>query len=77
MRFFAFFDLTAVTGRTSMSSTNRREQSVSDMVQLKLDVDHWNRVNPDKEPIIVQTDLTDDVEWRINAPTDDEDEEAV
>jgi hypothetical protein len=60
-----------------MSSTSRREQTVSDLVQLTLDVEHWNRVNAAKEPIVVQADLTDDVQWRINAPTDEEDAEAV
>lgn len=50
---------------------NRRDQVVGDMVQLSLDVDHWNSVNPKDEPILVQTDFTDDVEWRKNAPEED------
>jgi hypothetical protein len=59
-----------------MSVTNRREQSVSDLVQLSFDVEHWNRINPKDEPIIVQTDMTDDVAWRMNAPSDDEQQQA-
>jgi hypothetical protein len=55
-----------------MSVTNRREQTVSDLVQLSFDVEHWNRINPKDEPIIVQTDMTDDVAWRMNGPTEDE-----
>lgn len=55
-----------------MSVTNRREQVVSDLVQVSFDVEHWNRINPTDEPIIVQTDMTDDVAWRMNGPTEDE-----
>lgn len=60
--------------RTPMlkSVVNRREQVVGDMVQLSLDVDHWNSINSKDEPIVVQTDFTEDVEWRKNAPEDDQ-----
>lgn len=50
----------------------RREQMVGDAVQLTFDVMHWNRVNKQEEPIEMPMDFTEDVEWRINAPTDDE-----
>jgi len=53
------------------SVVNRREQVVGDLVQLSLDVDHWNGINPKEEPIVVATDLTDDVQWRKNAPDED------
>lgn len=56
------------------SLVNRREQMVGDGLQLTLDVDHWNRINPDEEPIQMLMDFTDDVEWRKNAP--DEEREA-
>ncbi|MGA2119910.1 MAG: hypothetical protein ABSH56_34860 [Bryobacteraceae bacterium] len=46
----------------------RREQMVGDGLQLSLDVDHWNGIHPDEEPIDVPLDLTDDVTWRKNAP---------
>ena len=52
----------------------RREQMVGDGLQLSLDLDHWNSIHPDEEPIAVELDLTDDVEWRKNAP--DEEKEA-
>nr|VFK01791.1 MAG: hypothetical protein BECKH772A_GA0070896_102412 [Candidatus Kentron sp. H]VFK02030.1 MAG: hypothetical protein BECKH772B_GA0070898_102572 [Candidatus Kentron sp. H]VFK05119.1 MAG: hypothetical protein BECKH772C_GA0070978_102382 [Candidatus Kentron sp. H] len=48
----------------------RREQMVGDAFQLTLDLTHWNSVNQDKEPIDMPMDFTDDVEWRLNAPTD-------
>lgn len=49
----------------------RREQMVGDAVQLTLDVDHWNRVHPAEEPIMMPLDFTDDVQWRLNAPDQD------
>ena len=57
------------------SLTTRREQMVGDGVQLTLDADHWNSIHPKEEPIVMQMDLTPDVEWRKNAP-DEEDEAA-
>ena len=45
----------------------RREQMVSDGVQLTLDQDHWNRVNSNEEPINLPMDLTPDIEWIKNA----------
>ncbi len=46
----------------------RREQMVGDGLQLTLDADHWNRINPEEKPIIMPMDFTDDVLWRQNAP---------
>jgi hypothetical protein len=54
------------------SLINRREQMVGDGLQLSFDVDHWNSVNPNEEPIVIPLDLTDDVEWRKNAPDEEE-----
>ena len=48
----------------------RREQMVGDAVQLSFDVEHWNRVNEGEEPIAMEMDFTEDVEWRKNAPED-------
>jgi hypothetical protein len=55
-----------------MSLQKRREQMVGDGVQLTLDADHWNRKHHADEPIAVPMDFTEDVEWRKNAPDDDE-----
>lgn len=49
----------------------RREQMVGDAVQLSLDVTHWNSVHESEEPIVMPLDFTDDVEWRLNAPSQD------
>ena len=43
----------------------RREQVVGDMVQLYLDLEHWNRVNDVEQRIDLHTDLTQDVKERI------------
>lgn len=56
------------------SLQTRREQMVGDAFQLSLDADHWNAIHDDEEPIQIELDFADDVEWRKNAP--DEDEEA-
>ena len=47
------------------SAFARREQVIGDMVQLTLDLAHWNRVNPKEQPIVAQTDLTPDVNERL------------
>ena len=54
------------------SFVQRREQMVGDAVQLTFDVMHWNRINESEEPIEMPMDFTDDVQWRINAPMDDD-----
>jgi hypothetical protein len=48
------------------SLVQRREQMVGDGLQLSLDEDHWNLINPSEEPINLPLDLTPDVEWRKN-----------
>lgn len=52
------------------SAINRREQMVGDAYQLTLDLDHWNRVNPKEDPIVLPLDLGPDVEWRKNGDDD-------
>jgi len=53
------------------SLIHRREQMVGDGVQLSLDADHWNSVNPDQPAIEIPMDFTLDVEWRKNGPEAD------
>ena len=54
------------------SFQQRREQMVGDAVQLTFDVMHWNRINEHEESIVMPMDFNDDVDWRINAPSEDE-----
>jgi hypothetical protein len=43
-------------------SFRRRRQRIADeMAQMKLDADHWNRLHPNEEPIVVDVDLTVEV----------------
>jgi len=58
-----------------MSAVNRREQMVSDGLNLQLDLDHWNSSNPEEQPIELPMDLTLDIEIRKAA--DDGEEEAA
>lgn len=46
----------------------RSDQVTNDLVQLSFDAEHWNRVNPQEEPLLVNTDLTLPVQIRKNAP---------
>lgn len=57
------------------SAVHRREQMISDGYNLTLDLEHWNSVNGDKEPIQLPMDLTMDIEIR-KASEDDEDDAA-
>lgn len=50
----------------------RREQMVGDGLQLFLDAEHWNGVHGSEEPIHIDLDLTDDINWRVNAPGEEE-----
>jgi len=48
-----------------------REQMVGEAVIGKNTADHWNGNNPTQEPLPFDTDLTDDVNWRLNAPVEE------
>ena len=49
-----------------------RDQMVGEAFRLAMTVEHWNRINPDEEPIQIPLDLGPDVEWMRNAPNEDE-----
>lgn len=66
----------AKRGPMLKSLVNRREQMVGDGLQLSLDIEHWNSVNPAEEPIDLPMDLTFDIELRKNAPDEDDKEAA-
>lgn len=62
----------APRGLMLKSLVTRREQMVGDGLQLSLDADHWNTIHPSEEPINLEMDFGPDIEWRKNAPDDDE-----
>ena len=51
---------------------HRREQMVGDGLQLSFDRLYWNKIHPEEEPIRLSMDLSDDIEERLNAPSDDD-----
>lgn len=76
LNLFVYVDIDEAT-RSQMlkSAVNRRDQMVNDGYKLTLDVEHWNRVNPDKEPIQLEMDIKLDIE--IKRALDEDDEEAA
>jgi hypothetical protein len=73
LSFFKWFDIDEATRPQMLkSAVKRREQMVDDGLQLCFDLDHWNRVNPEEEPIELPMDLGPDIEWRKNTPDDDD-----
>ncbi|WP_295134328.1 hypothetical protein [uncultured Reyranella sp.] len=72
---FVYVDIDEATRPQMLkSSVQRREQMVSDGVNLTDDTDHWNAMNPDKEPIQLPMDLTLDIQIRKAADEQDDDE---
>jgi hypothetical protein len=70
---FVYVDINEAKRSVMLKSVvNRREQMISDGLQLTFDMEHWNRINPTEEPIALPMDLTLDIEWRRNAPDDEE-----
>ena len=68
----------AERGPMLKSAVMRREQMIGDGLQLTLDLMHWNSANPDNEPIDLPMDLTFDIELRLHAPDEgDEDGKAA
>jgi hypothetical protein len=49
------------------SVMTRREQVISDLVQIVDDAEHWSVAHPSETPIQIPLDFLDDVEWRRNA----------
>lgn len=46
----------------------RRDQVVGDLVQVEINVRHWNRINPNETEVQVELDFGPDVEWKLNTP---------
>jgi len=65
LQMFVYVDIDEATRNQMLkSAVHRREQMVSDGLNLTNDLEHWNRVNPDKEPIQLPLDFTLDVAIR-------------
>ncbi len=69
---FVWVDIQDATRNQMLKScVNRREQMVSDGLQLSFDMDRWNSINPAEEPIALPMDLELDIEIRRAADEDD------
>jgi hypothetical protein len=55
-----------------LSFKQRKEQMIGDGLQLSFDIEHWNGAHTGEDPIKEDFDLNDEIEWRRNAPRDDE-----
>jgi hypothetical protein len=55
-----------------MAKVKYREQMIGEAVMGTNTFDHWSRSHPDQLPIPFETDLRDEVQWRLNAPDEDD-----
>ena len=77
LNLFVYVDIHDATRNQMLKScVNRREQMVSDGVQLTFDMEQWNNLNPAEEPIALPMDLALDIEIR-KAADDEEGSEAA
>ncbi|MFP2961857.1 hypothetical protein ACLEPN_29690 [Myxococcus sp. 1LA] len=75
---FAYFDIDDAPRHAMEKAVALRINSmVNDGVQVARDAAHWNRINPEEQPLAVQEllDLRDPVEWRMNADDDQSDDD--
>jgi hypothetical protein len=45
-----------------------REQMLGEAIIGTNTAEHWNRKHPDQQPLPFPTDLSDEIQWRKNAP---------
>ncbi len=48
-----------------------REQMIGEAVIGTDTVEHWNRINPQEEPLQFVLDFKDETDWRRNAPIEE------
>lgn len=78
LHLFVYVDIDEATRNQMLkSAVHRREQMVSDGLNLTNDLEHWNRVNPDKEPIQLPLDFTLDVAIRRASDEGDDSQQAA
>ena len=76
-RIFSYYDIDDAERLPMQKALALRVSGmIDDGVQLSLDAEHWNRINPAEEPISVDemmSDIPDQVQWRKNARFEDDD----
>lgn len=58
--------------QADMWKVKYREQMIGEAVIGKDTIEHWNRINPEKEPLQFPLDFTEEAEWRRNVPVEEE-----
>lgn len=67
----------ATRAKMQLCTQLRRQQMVRDGFHLALDVEHWNNRNSEEEPLQLDLEFTQDVQWLIkDSDYDEEAEEA-
>jgi hypothetical protein len=54
------------TGNASVLFARRRNAILRELRQMKDDIDHWNETHPDEQPIVIDFDLSKDVERLVS-----------
>jgi hypothetical protein len=67
----------ATRSQAEMWKVKYREQMIGEAVIGTDTIEHWNRINPNEEPLQFSLDFTAETEWRRNTPVEVEEEELV
>lgn len=62
----------ASRSQADMWKNKYREQMIGEAVIGTDTIEHWNRINPNEEPLQFNLDFTDETEWRRNTPVEEE-----
>jgi hypothetical protein len=66
----------ATRSQMVLAMAKYREQMLGEAVIGTNTVDHWNRTNPTQQPLPFPLDFTEETQWRLNAPLDEQDGKA-
>jgi hypothetical protein len=66
----------ATRSQMVMAMAKYREQMLGEAVIGTNTVDHWNRINPNEEPVQFPLDFSEETQWRLNTPLDEQDGKA-
>jgi hypothetical protein len=67
----------ATRSQMTMAMAKYREQMLGEAVIGTNTVDHWNRTHPAQEPLPFPLDFTEETQWRLNAPLEEQDGESA
>jgi hypothetical protein len=62
----------ATRSQLVMAMAKYREQMLGEAVIGTNTVEHWNRINPNEQPVLFPLDFAEETEWRRNTPLEDE-----